>query len=432
VRIPGYFAYLWAVPFVAVTYLVLLTALILAIKWAVLGRVRPGIHELTSGFYLRKWFVDQLMEVSLDLLAPLYATLYLNPWYRALGARLGPRVEISTAGAVTPDLLDLGEEAFIADASSLGTPRYDLGRVTLAPTRVGRRAFVGNSSAVPGGTVLGDQALVGVLSVPPRDPAEGSRFDASWLGSPAVFLPRRQHASGFLEESTYHPPRRLVAARLAIEFFRVTLPAMGFAFLTCLLLTAMTVLEQHLGLAMALVLFPVLYFLGGVACCLFVAAVKWTLIGRYRPGEKPLWCTFVWRTELVSGLHETLAEPWILLMATGTALVPLFFRLLGARIGPGCHMESTWLTEYDLVHMGPGVCLGPDCTLQTHLFEDRVMKMSTITLDEGCSVGCDAVVLYDTHMEAGARLGDLSLLMKGETLPAGTAWEGSPACACPN
>jgi hypothetical protein len=30
-------------------------------------------------------------------------------------------------------------------------------------------------------------------------------------------------------------------------------------------------------------------------------------------------------------------------------------------------------------------------------------------------------------MEDGARLAALSLLMKGETLPAGTAWAGSPA-----
>jgi hypothetical protein len=42
-------------------------------------------------------------------------------------------------------------------------------------------------------------------------------------------------------------------------------------------------------------------------------------------------------------------------------------------------------------------------------------------------VGADAVVLYDTRLEADSRLDDLSMLMKGETLPAGTAWRGSPA-----
>ena len=44
-----------------------------------------------------------------------------------------------------------------------------------------------------------------------------------------------------------------------------------------------------------------------------------------------------------------------------------------------------------------------------------------------CKVGAGSLVLYDTRLEEGAALGDLSLLMKGETLPAGTSWEGIPA-----
>ena len=43
------------------------------------------------------------------------------------------------------------------------------------------------------------------------------------------------------------------------------------------------------------------------------------------------------------------------------------------------------------------------------------------------TLGGGAIVLYDTRMEDGSSLGELSLLMKGETLPAGTNWEGSPA-----
>ncbi len=90
-------------------------------------------------------------------------------------------------------------------------------------------------------------------------------------------------------------------------------------------------------------------------------------------------------------------------------------------------MESTWLTEYDLVKIGDEVNLNADCTLQTHLFEDRVMKMDRIDIGSGCSVGTDSVVLYGSRMEPKSVLGDLSLLMKGEVLPEETRWEGSPA-----
>ena len=55
-----------------------------------------------------------------------------------------------------------------------------------------------------------------------------------------------------------------------------------------------------------------------------------------------------------------------------------------------------------------------------------VMKSSSLTIGDRCSVGGMAVMLYDATMGDGARLGPLSLLMKGETLPAGGRWHGIP------
>ena len=71
--------------------------------------------------------------------------------------------------------------------------------------------------------------------------------------------------------------------------------------------------------------------------------------------------------------------------------------------------------------------IGGTTSLQTHLFEDRVMKMSTVTVGAGCTVGSRAVVLYDAELGAGAELDALSLAMKGEVLPAGSRWRGIPA-----
>ena len=423
----GYFAYLVVAPLVGLSFVVLLALEIAAAKWLLLGRVRPGTYDLHSGFILRKWYVDRLMSMGLDLLAPLYATLYLAPWFRLLGARLGTWAEVSTAGSGSPDLLDIGEKCFIADCVSFGPPRVDLGRVRLAATQVGRRAFVGTSALVPAGTILGESVLVGVLSVPPVDPAEAARVDSAWLGSPAIDLPRRQTSTTFGEEATFRPPKRMILLRAFIEQFRVLAPVTGFVVLTSLLLTGMTEIEEAYSLSVAALSLPLLYFMGGVLACLFVVAVKWLVMGIYRPGEKPLWCSFVWRTELVSGLHENLADSWLLRLLLGTPFVPIYFRLLGARIGRRVCMESTWLTEFDLVDIGDEANLNADCTVQTHLFEDRVMKMDRIEIGSGCSIGTDSVVLYGSRMESTSVLGDLSLLMKGEMLPEGTRWEGSPA-----
>jgi non-ribosomal peptide synthetase-like protein len=425
--IPGYFLYLVAAPAVALSFMVIMPLEIAAVKWLLLGRVKAGTYRCHSWFFVRKWFFDQYMELSLDLLGPLYATLYLPPWFRLLGAKLGRNAEVSTAGAMNPDLLELEPETFIADAVSLGAPHLDRGWVTYAVTRVGERTFIGNSACIPGGTVLGPRSLVGVLSVPPADPDLAARPDMNWLGNPAIYLPHRQLVDAFGLEATFKPSRRLVALRYLIEYFRVTLPITGYVLLTSLLLTAMTVLEETWSLGTALLLFPVLYLAAGMAASLFTAGVKWLLMGRYHRGEKPLWCGFVWRTELVTALHENLAWGWLLRLLHGTPFLPWFFRLMGSRFGRRVCSDTSWLTEYDLISVGDEANLGTDATLQTHLFEDRVMKMSTVAVGASCSIGTDSVVLYDSRMEPGSVLGDLSLLMKGETLPERTRWTGSPA-----
>jgi non-ribosomal peptide synthetase-like protein len=424
--IDEYYYYLVLSPLVAVSFVVLLCLEIACFKWLLLGRVRGGTYSLFSGFYLRKKFVDQLMTLSLDVLSPLYSTIYLAPWYRLLGAKLGNRAEISTASFISPDLLSIGDEGFIADCVSLGAGRVENNALTIAPTHVGRRSFVGNSALLPPGAVVGECCLIGCLSAPPAG-GQAALPGTSWLGSPGFFLPQRQVNSDFAEETTFSPNARLRFQRAVIEFYRVILPSTGYIALTSVLLSIVILIRDAHSDAHWLLLFPLLYAGCGIAACCAVIALKWLLLGRFRPGEKPLWSTFVWRNELVTSLHENLADTFLVDKLKGTPFIAWFFRLLGAKIGSRPFIDTTCFTEYDLVHIGDDVALNVEATVQTHLFEDRVMKMSEIHIEDRASVGALSLVLYDTTMQAGASLGDLSLLMKNELLPSGTAWEGIPA-----
>jgi len=425
--IDPYYWYLLLAPMVGVSFVVLLSLEIAAVKWLLLGRVKAGSHRLDSFYYLRKWFVDQTMDLSLDVLGPLYASVYLKPWYLLLGARLGKGAEISTASFISPDLLSIGDESFIADSVSLGAPRVRNGWRTLGKNHVGKRSFIGNSAILPPNTTIGDNVLIGCLSVPPANPADALREESAWLGSPAIFLPQRQRTNAFSEETTFNPSVKLRVQRAVIEFVRVITPSTCFIILISLLFSGVLLLRDHFSWFQTLLFFPFLYLGCGLAATVATILAKWALVGRYRPGEKPLWSTFVWRNELLNALHEHLAEPFLIGALTGTPFVCWYFRLLGARIGRRVYIETTDLSEFDLVSIGDEAALNADCTIQTHLFEDRIMKMSTIEIGPRCHVGAGSLVLYDTRMEKRSSLGDLSLLMKGEVLPANTKWEGVPA-----
>jgi non-ribosomal peptide synthetase-like protein len=364
------------------------------------------------------------MLTSLAATNSLYATLYTLPWLRLLGARVGPRAEVSTVSNIDPDLLVLGPESFVADFAVVGASRYLHGLIALGTTELGSRCFVGNASLVPGDTRLAHGSLLGVLSVPPTGPVEPG---TSWLGSPAMFLPRRQPSEKFDEEVTYRPPARLVACRLAIEFVRVVLPPTLMYTLFFLYALAALELAQALPGAVLAFVLPAVYLVAAAVVVCAVAVLKWLVVGRYRPRVQPLWSHFVWRTELITALYESVAVPWLLRWLTGTPLLPLLLRLFGARFGRRVYLETTYLTEFDLVRVGDDSAVGGLTSLQTHLFEDRVMKMSTVTVGPGCTVGPRAVVLYDAELAAGAELDALSLAMKGEALPAGSRWRGIPA-----
>jgi non-ribosomal peptide synthetase-like protein len=422
-----YYWYLLLAPLVGLSFIVLLALEIAVVKWVLLGKVKPGRRPLYSFYYLRKWFADQTLDLSLDILGPLYASVYLTPWYKLLGAKLGYGAEISTASFISPDLLSIGDESFIADSVSLGAPRVRDGFMTLGRNHIGKRSFIGNSAMLPPGTVIGDSVLIGCLSSPPPNPADALREDTTWMGSPPIFLPQRQRSAAFPAETTFNPTAKLRVQRATIEFVRVITPSTCFIILISLLFSALLLLHDYFNLLDTLLFFPFLYLGCALATAVFTILAKWVLVGRYRPRETPLWSTLVWRNELLNALHEHLAEPFLIGALTGTPFVCWYFRLLGAKIGRRVYMETTDLSEFDLVRIGDEAALNADCTIQTHLFEDRVMKMSNIDIGPRCKVGAGSLVLYDTRLEEGAALGDLSLLMKGETLPAWTSWEGIPA-----
>ena len=413
-----------AIPADGLLFVLATCALVAAIKRVAMPQAHAGIYPIHSFFALRKWMADQVIARSLLLTNTLYSTLYTPPWLRLLGARIGQRSEVSTVSHFDPDLLVLRDESFIADMASIGLATFHKGYMALQPTEVGCRTFVGNAAVVQGDTHLGDNSLIGVLTMPRARQVDPG---TSWLGSPAMFLPRRQESQPFDETVTFRPSGALVACRLAIEFFRVILPATLLNLAGLLVILVGNLLGGWLGVLPLTAILPTLYLGSALLVTLTIAGLKWLVVGRYRPRVEPLWSHFVWRTELITGLYESAAVPVLLAWLAGTPWLAPLLRLFGARIGRRVYLDTTFLTEFDLVRVGDDAAIGHSTSLQTHLFEDRVMKMSNVTVEPDCSVGCRAVVLYDAQLGAGTSLDALSLVMKGEVLPASSRWQGIPA-----
>jgi non-ribosomal peptide synthetase-like protein len=226
-------------------------------------------------------------------------------------------------------------------------------------------------------------------------------------------------------ERTYRPRGALRVARALWELCRIV-PVIVSCALGVTVLFALAAMIGTWGLVATVVLSGAVVMLAGLFAALISTIAKWVIVGRIRPGEHPLWSSFVWRTEVSDTFTEMLAAPWFANAAAGTPILAMWLRSLGAKVGRGVWTDSYWLPEPDLVTLGDGATVNRGCVVQTHLFHDRVMSTDTVTLEAGATLGPHSVILPAASIGADATVGPASLVMRGETVPVGSRWSGNP------
>ena len=410
-------AMLWAAPATLAAVLTYAALTVLGVRLLSVG-LHEGYHPVRSRSGWQLWATERLMDAARNYLFPIYAGLLTPWWLRLLGAEVGRGTEISTA-LLVPKFTVVEDGAFLADDTMVGSYELGGGWIHVARATVGKRAFLGNSGITQPGRRVPDDGLVAVLSATPHKAKAGS----SWLGSPPVRLRRRPTAADALR--TFHPSAKLKVLRATVETFRIVPVVITFA-IGVGVLAAIQALATAAGwLWAALAAGPVVLAAGAIAGGVAVLA-KWLLVGRIGAIEHPLWSSFVWRNEVSDTFVETVAAPWFARAAAGTPVMNLWLRALGAGIGRGVWCETYWLPEADLVTLGDGATVNRGCVVQTHLFHDRIMRMDTVVLEPGATLGPHCVALPAARIGAGATVGPASLVMRGDEVPPSTRWQGNP------
>ena len=248
-----------------------------------------------------------------------------------------------------------------------------------------------------------------------------------WFGSPAIPLPRRQESNPFPPELTIHPNFSRKLARSIVEFIRIILPESAIICCSILFIAYGHDLVVDEPLWKIILYFPFYYlFYMGIPAFLLTVVLKWAFIGKYKPKQRPMWSWNVWRSEAITSTYEALSIPFLLEYLQGTPWLPIFMRLLGVKIGKRVFMNTTDITEFDMVTICDDAALNADCGPQTHLFEDRVMKVGSVKIGARASIGAGTIILYDSELGDDTNIEALSLVMKGERLSPGTDWTGSP------
>ena len=110
----------------------------------------------------------------------------------------------------------------------------------------------------------------------------------------------------------------------------------------------------------------------------------------------------------------------------GTPFWTAYLRLNGARLGRGVYVNTTSISDHNLLAFGDGVVIGADVHLSGHTVERGLVKTGRVRLGRGVTIGLGTAVEIDVEAGDGCQVGALSFVPKHARLDAGTIYAGIP------
>jgi non-ribosomal peptide synthetase-like protein len=352
---------------------------------------------------------------------------YVVHFLRALGYRLTPIQQTGTNfGTVahdTPFAARVGTGTVIADGLSINNVDYSASTFRVAPVSIGAHSFLGNGIAYPPGAKVGDNCLIGTMTMVPIDGP--IREGVGLLGSPPFEIPRTvARDTGFAIEDPAELRRGL---RRKNRHNTVTL--LLFLLVRWVGVFSLFVFAEAggeaidstggaWGLALAeagYAMFLFLFYLAVERACTRYASLC--------PDGVSIYDNRFWRHER----YWKVPSRGYVQFLNGTPFKSAVLRLLGARIGKRVFDDGASFPEKSFVTVGDYATLNASSGAQTHSQEDGAFKSAKTVIGAGVTLGVASFVHYGVTIGDGAVLAADSFLMKGEQVPAGEYWAGNPA-----
>ncbi|MFK4120775.1 Pls/PosA family non-ribosomal peptide synthetase [Streptomyces longwoodensis] len=374
--------------------------------------VGPGRYPRGGAVHLRLWTAERLAEVTG---ATALTGSWLQRYARALGAKVGPDVDLHALPPVT-GLLRLGRGAAVESEVDLCGYWLDGDRLEIGAVKVGAHAVVGTRSTLLPGARVGKRAQVAPGSAVTGQVPTGQR----WAGAPAVKLGRAKRA--WPEE---RPPRSRVWGAL------YGLSGAGLALLPVVSgAVALLVVSRFVdagdplpGAALALV--PATLAYGLTYALLILLAVRLLSLG-LREGTHPTHSRTGWQAWTVTQLMDRSRETLFPLYAG--LVTPVWLRLLGMRIGRRAEV-STVLALPSLTTVGEGAFLADDTLTAPYELGGGWIRVGRARIGRRAFLGNSGMTAPGRRVPDGGLVGVLSATPK--KAKKGSSYLGLPPVRLP-
>eukprot|EP00929_Paragymnodinium_shiwhaense_P069361 TRINITY_DN3498_c0_g2_i3.p1 TRINITY_DN3498_c0_g2~~TRINITY_DN3498_c0_g2_i3.p1 ORF type:complete len:1779 (-),score=388.08 TRINITY_DN3498_c0_g2_i3:198-5534(-) len=380
----------------------------LFIKYALIGKLKPGAYSVFSGDYFRWLYCTRVMGGILSNFEDYFiGTPVINMVYRCFGAKIGRGVVINTKEVfIEPELVTIEDGAFIDDESKVTCHSIGDGQLFLHPVHIGRHArlrpysAVGRGASVPAGhELVSTSCLVGY----------GGKQEGFVVGGKMSKLPMSKavppKTQPCLRMCVGIPLLFIIDALAMVPEYLLSVYLIDFDWIPYMLV--MAIVGEHVHRA-ALVTLTVL--------------TKWLLVGKVKPGprkDESAWsgmCSWVVQTLLERDSFKEALEGYI-----NTEVLRFVFVLLGAKIGRRANMDMISCDMPDLLSIGDYMLFGSKVGIVCH-DED---KRKPVQICRGANVLDNCVLCPGVTVGQRAVLGTNTLAAPGQYFPPETINTGN-------
>ncbi|MFI1153334.1 Pls/PosA family non-ribosomal peptide synthetase [Streptomyces sp. NPDC020817] len=378
--------------------------------------VKAGRYPRGGSVHLRLWTAERLAEY---VGATSLTGSWLERYARALGAKVGPEVDLHSLPPVT-GMLKLGRGCAVESEVDLCGHWLDGDRLMIGPVKVGTGAVVGTRSMLFPGARVGKRAEVAPGSAVVGTVPTGQR----WAGAPAVKLgkakrnwPKQRPPRGLLWRAAYG------AAGMGLSALPVlaTVPAL-------LVVSRFVPADAALGEALRgalLAVVPGALAYGFTYAALLLVSVRLLSLG-LRTGTHPTHSRVGWQAWTVTQLMDLARETLFPLYAG--LITPVWLRLLGMKIGRGAEV-STVLALPSLTTVGEGAFLADDTLTAPYELGGGWMRIGQSEIGRRAFLGNSGMTAPGRSVPDGGLVGVLSATPK--KAKKGSSYLGLPPVRLP-
>lgn len=167
------------------------------------------------------------------------------------------------------------------------------------------------------------------------------------------------------------------------------------------------------------------YLLWGIALLVVLALVRNVFRLSVPTGKHEMRAWSTLRFYLYNVLLMT-ARYLFLPFTRSTSINVLFYRAMGATIGPRTVINTVHIYDCNLLTFGEDVTIGGSSVVMCHVGQGNEMYIAPVTIEDGASIGQGAIVFPGAHIGEGAVIGAGSVVPKDTRVPPGTKWSGVP------